>query len=326
MTALSVLDLVMIGEGKTYADAIEETRQLARHVEQHGYRRYWIAEHHDMPGIGSAATSLVINEVANATRQIRVGAGGIMLPNHAPLVVAEQFGTLDTLHPGRIDLGLGRAPGTSGPTVRALRGAAPERDFETDIGELRDYLADNGQRPVRGVPGQHDVPIWILGSSLFGADLAARLGLPYAFASHFAPRYLLQAVAHYRANFKPSAQLARPYVMVGVNIFAAGSDAEADYLASSHRQWMLDLHVGRYGLLPKPQEGYVEGLPGHERAVLEQVMACTIAGGPQRVREGLRSLIEQTGADELMIDCRIHDPLARQRSHALAASALASLA
>jgi luciferase family oxidoreductase group 1 len=209
MTALSVLDLVMIGEGKTYADAIEETRQLARHVEQHGYRRYWIAEHHDMPGIGSAATSLVINEVANATRQIRVGAGGIMLPNHAPLVVAEQFGTLDTLHPGASTWAWAARPV---PPARpcALRGAAPERDFETDIGELRDYLADNGQRPVRGVPGQHDVPIWILGSSLFGADLAARLGLPYAFASHFAPRYLLQAVAHYRAHFKPSAQLARP--------------------------------------------------------------------------------------------------------------------
>lgn len=171
MTALSVLDLVMIGEGKTLADAIEESRQLARHVEQHGYARYWIAEHHDMPGIGSAATALVINEVANATRHIRVGAGGIMLPNHAPLVVAEQFGTLDALHPGRIDLGLGRAPGSSGPTVRALRGVAPERDFAQDIAELRDYLADNGQRSVRGVPGKHEVPVWILGSSLFGATL-----------------------------------------------------------------------------------------------------------------------------------------------------------
>jgi len=325
MTALSVLDLVMIGEGKTFADAIEESRQLARHVEHHAYSRYWIAEHHDMPGIGSAATSLVINEIANATRHIRVGAGGIMLPNHAPLVVAEQFGTLDTLHPGRIDLGLGRAPGTSGPTVRALRGATPERDFAQDIAELRDYLADNGKRQVRGVPGAHDVPVWILGSSLFGADLAAKLGLPYAFASHFAPRFLLQAVAHYRANFQPSAQLAKPYVMVGVNLFAAASDAEADYHASSHRQWMLDLHVGRYGLLPKPQEGYVESLPAHERSVLEQVMACTIAGGPERVREGLRSLIQQTGADELMIDCRIHDPLARSRSQAYAAQALSAL-
>jgi luciferase family oxidoreductase group 1 len=268
---------------------------------------------------------LVINEIANATQHIRVGAGGIMLPNHAPLVVAEQFGTLDTLHPGRIDLGLGRAPGTSGPTVRALRGAAPERDFSQDIAELRDYLADNGKRQVRGVPGAHEVPVWILGSSLFGADLAAKLGLSYAFASHFAPRYLLQAIAHYRANFQPSAQLAKPYVMVGVNLFAADSDAEADYQASSHRKWMLDLHVGRFGLLPKPQEGYVQRLPGHERAVLEQVMACSIAGGPERVREGLRSLIEQTGADELMIDCRIHDPLARLRSHAYAARALAEL-
>lgn len=326
MTALSVLDLVMIGEDKTFADAIEESRQLARHVETHGYKRYWIAEHHDMPGIGSAATALVINEIANATRHIRVGAGGIMLPNHAPLVVAEQFGTLDTLHPGRIDLGLGRAPGTSGPTVRALRGATPERDFAQDIAELRDYLANNGKRPVRGVPGIHDVPVWILGSSLFGADLAAKSGLPYAFASHFAPRYLMQAIAHYRANFQPSAQLARPYVMVGVNLFAADSDAQAQYLASSHRKWMLDLHVGRLGLLPKPQEGYVEQLPAHERAVLEQVMACTIIGGPQRVQAGLRSLIEQTEADELMIDCRIYEPSARLRSHAYAAQALESLA
>ncbi len=325
MTALSVLDLVMVGEDKTFADAIDESRQLARHVEQHGFSRYWIAEHHDMPGIGSAATSLIISEIASATSHIRVGAGGIMLPNHSPLVVAEQFGTLDTLYPNRIDLGLGRAPGTGGPTIQALRRGAPERDFPQDVIEVMDYLADNGRRPVRGVPGAHPVPVWILGSSLFGAELAAVLGLPYSFASHFAPRFLHQAIAHYRKNFRPSEHLARPYVMVGVNVFAADTNEEADYLASSHRKWMTDLHVGRMGLLPKPREGYVESLPAHERDVLNQVMACTVAGDRDTVAKELRQLADQTGADELMIDCRIYDPEARMRSHEYAAQAMGGL-
>lgn len=325
MTALSVLDLVMVGEDKTFANAIDESRQLARHVEQHGFGRYWIAEHHDMPGIGSAATSLIINEIASATSHIRVGAGGIMLPNHSPLMVAEQFGTLATLHPNRIDLGMGRAPGTGGPTIRALRGGAPERDFPQDVIEVMDYLADNGRRPVRGIPGPNDVPVWILGSSLFGAELAAALGLPYSFASHFAPRFLHQAIAHYRKNFRPSEHLAQPYVMVGVNVFAADTNQEAEYLASSHRKWMTDLHVGRVGLLPKPREGYVESLPEHERGVLDQVMACTVAGDRDTVGEGLRRLVDQTGADELMIDCRIYDPEARMRSHEYAAQAMGEL-
>ncbi|MBS0468443.1 MAG: LLM class flavin-dependent oxidoreductase [Proteobacteria bacterium] len=325
MTALSVLDLVMVGEGKSFASAIDESRQLAQHVEQHGYGRYWIAEHHDMPGIGSAATSLIINQMAAATSHIRVGAGGIMLPNHSPLVVAEQFGTLDTLYPDRIDLGMGRAPGTGGPTIQALRRGAPERDFARDVVEVMDYLADNGRQPVRGVPGRHDVPVWILGSSLYGAGLAAALGLPYAFASHFAPRFLHQAIAHYRQNFRPSRHLSKPYVMVGVNVFAADSNEEADFLASSHRQWMTDLHVGRLGLLPKPREGYVESLPEHERGVLDQVMACTVAGDLAKVGAGLRQLVTQTGADELMIDSRIYEPQARQRSHRYAAQALGDL-
>lgn len=325
MTALSVLDLVMIGEGKSLADAFDETRQLARHVEQHGYRRYWIAEHHDMAGIGSAATPLIVGEIASATSSIRVGSGGIMLPNHSPLVVAEQFGTLDTLHPGRIDLGVGRAPGSGGPTVQALRRGAPERDFAQDVVEVIDYLADNGRRPVRGTPGQHEVPVWILGSSLYGAELAAALGLPYSFASHFAPRYLHQAIAHYRENFRPSKHLAKPYVMVGVNVFAADTNEEAEYLASSHRRWMLNLHMGRMGLLPKPTEGFVERLPERERAVLNQVMACTVAGDRARVGAWMRNLAARTEADELIIDSRIYEPQARLRSHQYAAEAMGDL-
>lgn len=325
MTALSVLDLVMIGEGKSFADAISESRQLVRHVEHHGFGRYWIAEHHDMPGIGSAATSLIVSELASATSHIRVGAGGIMLPNHSPLVVAEQFGTLDTLHPGRIDLGLGRAPGTGGPTVLALRRGAPERDFARDVIEVMDYLADNGRQPVRAIAGRHDVPVWILGSSLYGAELAAVLGLPYAFASHFAPRFLHEAVAHYRENFRPSKHLAKPYVMVGVNVFAADTNEEAEFLASSHRKWTTDLHVGRMGLLPKPREGYVESLSEHERAVLNQVMTCTVAGDQAKVGAWLRQIVAQTAADELMIDCRIYEPQARLRSYQYAAQAMGEL-
>ncbi|WP_165645805.1 LLM class flavin-dependent oxidoreductase [Bordetella bronchiseptica] len=322
MTALSVLDLVMIGEDKDLATAIEESRQLARHVDRHGYTRYWIAEHHDMPGIGSAATSLIIDQIAAATSRIRVGAGGIMLPNHAPLAIAEQFGTLNALYPGRIDLGMGRAPGSAGATVRALRRGAAESDFAADVTEVMDYLANNGRQPARGVPGRHDVPVWILGSSMYGAQLAAALGLPYAFASHFAPRFLDQAVDHYRRNFRPSRWLASPYVMVGANIFAADSNEQAEFLASSHRQWMLDLHMGRLGLLPRPVHGYVEGLPDNERRVLDEVLAMTVAGDKAKVRAWIHSVVERTGADELMIDSRIYDPHERARSHEYVAQAL----
>ncbi|HCN47290.1 MAG TPA: alkane 1-monooxygenase [Pseudomonas sp.] len=322
MTALSVLDLVMIGQDKTFATALDETRQLAQYVEQEGYTRYWIAEHHDLPGIGSAATALIINQIASATQALRVGAGGIMLPNHSPLAIAEQFGTLDTLFPGRIDLGLGRAAGSAGAAVQALRRGAPERDFEQDVLELTDYLQDNGQRPARALSEPRAVPLWILGSSLMGADLAARLGLPYSFASHFAPRYLHQAIAHYRKHFQPSRHLAEPYVMVGVNVFSADTNEEANYLASSHRRWMLDLHMGRPGLLQKPVEGFVEGLSAHEREIVNAVLACTVAGDKAVVGDWMRALVQETGADELVIDARIYDPQARMRSHGYAAQAL----
>lgn len=322
MTALSVLDLVMVGEGKDLATAINESRELAITVEEQGFCRYWIAEHHNMPGIGSAATSLIIAQLAAATHTMRVGSGGIMLPNHAPLVVAEQFGTLDALYPGRIDLGVGRAPGSGGATIRALRGLAPERDFHQDVVEVINYLADNHQQPVRAVMSPHHVPVWILGSSLYGADLAAKLGLPFAFASHFAPRFLRQAIAHYRNNFKPSSQLAKPYVMVGVNLFLGDTNEEGEYLASSHQRWMLDLHMGRSGLLQPPVENYISHLPPHERDVLNQVMAFTAAGDKQKVTAWLREVIESTHADELIVDSRIYDPLARQRSHIYAAEVI----
>jgi luciferase family oxidoreductase group 1 len=325
MTALSVLDLVMIGEEGNLAEAIDGSRRLARHVEQHGYNRYWVAEHHDMPGIGSAATSLVISEIARATNSIRVGAGGIMLPNHSPLVVAEQFGTLDALYPRRIDLGMGRAPGSGGATVQALRRGAPERDFAQDIVEVWDYLIDSGRRQVKGVEGRHEVPLWILGSSLHGAELAAAMGLPYAFASHFAPRMLHEALAVYRAKFRPSPFLDKPYVMVGANVFAADTNEEADFLASSHRKWMTDLHLGRMGMLPAPREGYVDSLTAHEKSVLDQVMACTVAGDRTKVGSWLRQFAAATGADEIMIDCRILDVEARMRSHQYAAESLGDL-
>lgn len=325
MTALSVLDLMMIGEGKTYADTLEGARQLASHVERHGYNRYWIAEHHDLPGIGSMATPLIVQHLAAATSTLRVGAGGVMLPNHSPLIVAEQFGTLETLFPGRIDLGVGRAPGSGGPTVRAIRGISQERDFAQDVQKLRDYLEDNGREPVRALPGRHDVPMWILGSSLQGADLAARIGLPYAFASHFAPQMLMPALAHYRENFRPSAYLKQPYTMAGVNVIAADTRAEARYLASSHQQWVVKLHAGCPGLLPAPEEGYLATISPRDQQGLDQAMAYTAIGDKQDVGAWLREFIATTGVDELMIDARIYDPVARCRSYQLAAESISDL-
>lgn len=325
MTALSVLDLMMIGEGKNFADTLEGARQLARHIEQHGYNRYWIAEHHDLPGIGSMATPLIIQHLAAATSTLRVGAGGVMLPNHSPLIVAEQFGTLQTLFPDRIDLGVGRAPGSGGPTVRAIRGISQERDFAQDVQKLRDYLEDNGREPVRALPGRHDVPMWILGSSLQGADLAARMGLPYAFASHFAPQMLMRALAHYREHFRPSAYLKQPYTMAGVNVIAADTRAEARYLASSHQQWVVKLHAGRPGLLPTPEEGYLASITPTDQHGLDQAMACTAIGDKQDVGAWLREFIATTGVDELMIDARIYDPTARCRSYQLAAESIGDL-
>lgn len=323
MATISVLDLMMIGEDKTYTDTLDDAVMLARHVEQHGLQRYWIAEHHDLPGIASSATTLLISHLAAATSHLRVGAGGIMLPNHSPLMVAEQFATLETLYPGRIDLGLGRAAGAAGPSIRALRGDASERAFEKDIDQLSDYLLDNGRQPVRGIPGTHEVPLWLLGSSMHSADLAARLGLPYSFASHFAPHFLEKAVAHYRANFQPSAVLDKPYVIAGANVIAADTEQEAQFQASSHFHWVNLLHQGRPGPMPRPQEGYLQRLSDIERHGLQQSMAYSVVGDASQVGDWLRRFIELTQADEVIIDARIHDPEARCRSYQLAAESLA---
>jgi luciferase family oxidoreductase group 1 len=325
MTALSVLDLMMIGDGKTFAHTLDEAAALARHVERHGYKRYWVAEHHDLPGIASAATTLLIQHLASVTKSLRIGSGGIMLPNHSILSVAEQFGTLDTLFPGRIDLGVGRAPGSAGAAIRALRGDASERDFAQDIAQLSDYLADDGRQPVRAIPGNHSLPIWMLGSSPNSADMAAKLGLPYAFASHFAPRFLMDAIGHYRAAFQPSAVLKQPYVIVGANVFAAATRAEADFHASSHRQWVSRLYAGKPGPLPLPEEGFMQRLSDFEQRSLAQAMSCTAVGDKDDVGTWLRQFIATTGADEVIIDARIFDPDARCRSYQIAAESIADL-
>lgn len=315
MTAVSILDLVAIGEDKNLSTSIKESKLLAQAAEKFGYKRYWVAEHHNMPSIGSSATSIIINEIANATKHIRVGSGGIMLPNHSPLVIAEQFGTLAALHPDRIDLGLGRAPGTGGPTIQALRRGAPERDFVQDIFELMDYLADNGQRPVRGVPGSYDVPIWILGSSMYGADLAAALGLPYSFASHFAPQYLHHAISHYKGNFQPSKYLDRPYVMMGISAFIADNQEHAQFIASSQRKSVIDLRTGAPKPLAKPIDGYYESLNELQRSILSQVMAYSIIGTKDQAKPWLDNLIKQTGVDEIIVDSRIHNIEDRIKSY-----------
>jgi luciferase family oxidoreductase group 1 len=323
MVPFSVLDLSPIVEGSDAAQALRNTLDLAQHAERWGYQRYWLAEHHNMPGIASAATSVVIGYVAGGTSTIRVGAGGIMLPNHAPIVVAEQFGTLATLYPGRIDLGLGRAPGTDQLTARALRrglGSDPD-EFPQDVIELMDYFrpVQPGQQ-LRAVPGAGvDVPIWILGSSLFGAQLAASMGLPYAFASHFAPAQMMQAIAIYRSRFRPSEQLAKPHVMLGVNVFAAETDHQARLLMTSLQQAFVNLRTGRAGPLPPPVEGYASRLSPLERAQIEQALLCTIAGSPETVRRGLADFVARTGADELMITAQVFDHAARLRSFEIVA-------
>jgi len=323
MIPFSILDLAPITEGGDAARSFANTLELARQGEHWGYRRIWLAEHHGMPGIASAATAVLIGQVAAGTRRIRVGAGGIMLPNHAPLVVAEQFGTLEALFPGRIDLGLGRAPGCDQATARALRRnleSDPDQ-FPQDVLELLDYFAAEPRQPVRAVPGQGlAVPVWILGSSLFGAQLAAALGLPFAFASHFAPAQLLPALAQYRAGFRPSAQLERPYVMLGCNVFAADSDREAHALASSAQQSFVALRSGRPIKLPPPVEGYLDRIGLQERAMLDQVLSASAIGAPDTVARELKAFIARTGADELMISSHIFDPDARLRSYQLTAA------
>jgi luciferase family oxidoreductase group 1 len=321
---LSVLDLAPIVQGSDAAQAFRHSRDLARHVERWNYRRFWLAEHHGMPGIASAATAIVIAHVAEATARIRVGAGGIMLPNHSPLVVAEQFGTLESLFPGRIDLALGRAPGTDPMTARALRrhhaGDAAEA-FPQDVLETLHYFAPGADGAmVRAVPGRGlRVPVWILGSSLFGASLAAALGLPYAFASHFAPALMMEAIALYRREFKPSEALDRPYVMLGFNVIAAERDDEAIYLFTSVQQAFLNLRHGRPSELPPPVAGFADTMSPPERAMLEQALACSAIGGASTVRRGLEDFIARTNADELIITSQIFDHAARLRSFEITA-------
>jgi luciferase family oxidoreductase group 1 len=318
MVPLSVLDLAPIVEGGDAGTALLNSLDLAQHAETWGYRRFWVAEHHNMPGIASAATSIVIGHVAAGTKTIRVGAGGIMLPNHAPLIIAEQFGTLASLFPGRIELGLGRAPGTDPLTARALRRNlhGDVDSFPDDVVELMRYFGDE-QLPVRAIPGAGThVPIWILGSSTFGAQLAAALGLPYSFASHFAPAEMTRAVEIYRARFQPSEQLDKPYVMLGVNVFGAETDDEALFLRTSLEQAFVNLRRGRPTKLPPPRRDFQLGPT--ERAMLEGVLSCTITGSPDAVRRGLREFAERTGADELIVTAMIHDHGARLRSFEIA--------
>src|SRR5450830_1304055 len=318
MIPFSVLDLSPIVQGGDAAQSFRNTLELAQKAERWGYQRYWLAEHHGMPGIASAATSVLIGHVAGGTTHIRVGAGGIMLPNHSPLVIAEQFGTLESLYPGRIDLGLGRAPGSDQLTARALRRnlTSDSDEFPRDVVELMDYFSTTSKNPVHAVPGQGlNVPIWILGSSLFGAQLAAALGLPYAFASHFAPQQMMQAIALYRTNFRPSGQLSKPYVMLGFNVFAADSDEEAAFRATSMQQAFVNLRSGRPARLPPPLAGYANRVGPAERALLESVLSCSAIGAPSTVRASLKAFIERTGADELMITSQIYEHSARLRSY-----------
>lgn len=325
MAHLSILDLAFVAEGKTPADALGDTLDLARHAERWGYRRFWLAEHHNMVGIASAATAVVIGYVAGGTSSIRVGAGGIMLPNHAPLVIAEQFGTLESLYPGRIDLGLGRAPGTDGLTLRALRrDLTSAEQFPQDVLELQSYFepARPGQR-VRAVPGEGlQVPLWILGSSLFGAQLAAGLGLPYAFASHFAPAALMEALAMYRSRFEPSSQLDRPYVMAGVNVIAAETDSQARHLFTSPQQQFIHLLRGGRGKLPPPIEGIEQYWHAAEKERVEQMLRYSFVGAPDTVRQGLGAFIEQTQVDEVIVAAAIYDHAARLRSYQILAEVM----
>ena len=322
MIPFSVLDLAPITEGSSPSQSFANTVELAQQAERLGYSRYWLAEHHGMPGIASAATSVLIGHVAGATKSIRVGAGGIMLPNHSPLVIAEQFGTLEALYPGRIDLGLGRAPGSDQATAHALRRnlMSDADEFPRDVMELMDFMSDAPRQSVRAVPGLGaKVPVWILGSSLFGAQLAAHLGLPFAFASHFAPQQMLQAIDIYRTTFKPSAQLQESYVMLGFNVFAADSAEEAAYRATSWQQAFVNLRSGRPGRLPPPVRGYFENVGPGERALLQTVLSCAAIGAPATAKGQIEAFIERTGADELMITSNMFEHAARLRSYEITA-------
>jgi luciferase family oxidoreductase group 1 len=323
MIAYSLLDLSPVPQGANPARALANTLDLARHAERWGYTRYWLAEHHNMTGIASAATSVVIGHVAQGTKTIRVGAGGIMLPNHSPLVIAEQFGTLDALYPGRIDLGVGRAPGSDQITAQALRRHLDESvdDFPRNVVELLRYFepSEPGQA-VRAVPGEGSrVPVWILGSSLFGAQLAAMLGLPYAFASHFAPELLMEAIEIYRARFRPSSYLNKPHVMAGISMFGAATDREAEYLATSQQQAFANLRRGQPGPLPPPVEDIDAVLSPMEKALVDRSLSCRVVGSPETLRRGFAEFVARTGVDEVMITGNIFDHKKRLESFEIAA-------
>lgn len=329
MTRFSLLDLVPVVEGGTVSQSLSRAADLARHAEMLGFQRYWVAEHHGMRGIASAATAVVIGHVAAATKTIRVGAGGIMLPNHAPLIIAEQFGTLDALFPGRIDLGLGRAPGSDHRVAQAMRRTldSDPNAFPRDVMELQSYFADDGRTGIAATPGAGaNVPLWILGSSTFGAQLAAALGLPYAFASHFAPDALDAALAIYRRDFRPSAQLDRPYAMAGFNVFAADTDEEAELLASSQQQSFVALRTGNPRQLPPPVAGYRASLGPQGSGILDHVLQCSAVGSPETVARQTAAFLERTGVDEVMVASAIYDHEARKRSLAITAEVLSGLA
>ncbi|WP_430445771.1 LLM class flavin-dependent oxidoreductase [Sphingorhabdus contaminans] len=328
MTKFSLLDLVPVVEGGNVATALANAADLAKHCEQLGFTRYWVAEHHGMRGIASAATSVVIGHIAAATQSIRVGSGGIMLPNHAPLVIAEQFGTLDALYPGRIDLGLGRAPGSDQRVATAIRRTldSDPNAFPRDVMELQSYFADDGQTGISATPGARaNVQLYILGSSLYGAQVAAALGLPFAFASHFAPDMLDEALHIYRSHFKPSAVLAAPYSMAALNIIAAPSDSEAAFLASSMQQSFVSLRSGNPRQMPPPVEGYYESLPPQFQGMLDHVLSCSAIGAPDTIKTAVTAFIERTKADELIIACSVFDHEKRKRSLDVAVEAFTSL-
>lgn len=319
MVPLSVLDLAPIAEGSSAGEALRNSASLAGKAEELGYERYWMAEHHSMPGIASAATSVALAYVGSQTSRIRIGSGGIMLPNHAPLIIAEQFGTLEALYPGRIDLGLGRAPGTDQAAAYAMRRnlASDANQFPNDVVELMSYFrGENGR--VRAIPGEGSkIPLYILGSSLFGAQLAAMLGLPYAFASHFAPQMMMEAISLYRERFEPSEQLDRPYVMLGFNCFAADTDEEAALLSTSIQQAFVALRTGQPTQLKQPQPGYADTLPLEARSMLQNIFTCSAVGSPASVRRQVEAFVERTEADELIVTSQIFDHQARLRSYEL---------
>ncbi len=330
---LSVLDLSPIVEGASAADALRHSLDLAQHAEAWGYRRYWVAEHHNMDGVASSATAVLIGHLAGGTKTIRVGSGGVMLPNHAPLVIAEQFGTLATLYPGRIDLGLGRAPGTDRLTMRALRrhldASDEEEGFPRDVMELQGYLDDPraDASPVRAIPGiGTKVPIWLLGSSLYSAQLAAHLGLPFAFASHFAPDLLLQALHVYREGYRPSAEWPKPHAMVGVNVVCADNDDEAALLFTSIQQRFLGMQRGKRGPLPRPIDpSQLESMwSPQEKVNVQRMLAASAVGSPASVQRQLASIVAQTAADELIVAGAVHEHAARLRSYELLAAAVAA--